>query len=219
VILSPRSVASDNVADEISFAIDSGKSVLPVMIEKCVLPLRITRMHLIDAIGSYDKALQSCLDELKSVPANAAPSVEKPAPLDPKLLSTAKQQLAAILGPIAGIVVDKAAPRAASTRDLYELLAVHIESEKDRERFLAMLPSEHRPPLRSPSATAAPASGISADELDGIATALTSYLGPIARFVAKRESRACGSAEELRQRLARLIPVEQDRSAFLQREG
>src|SRR4051812_48088091 len=35
VVLSPRSVASDNVADEISFAIDGGKSVLPVMIERC----------------------------------------------------------------------------------------------------------------------------------------------------------------------------------------
>ena len=58
VILSPRSVESDNVADEISYAIDSGKSVLPVMIEKCVLPLRITRMHVIDATGNYDKALQ-----------------------------------------------------------------------------------------------------------------------------------------------------------------
>src|SRR5256885_6244700 len=65
VIISPRSVASENVADEISFAIDSGKSVLPVMIEKCVLPLRITRMHVIDATGVYDKALNQCLAELQ----------------------------------------------------------------------------------------------------------------------------------------------------------
>jgi hypothetical protein len=219
VILSPRSVASDNVADEISFAIDSGKSVLPVMIEKCVLPLRITRMHLIEATGSYDKALQSCLKELKGAPASAESTVEKPVPLDPELRSAAKQQLAQILGPISGIVVDKAASRACSARDLYALIAQHIESEKDRERFLAMLPPEHMPQLRTSSATAAPASGISADELDGIATALTSYLGPIARIVAKRESNACSSVDELRERLAALIPVEQDRNAFLQREG
>ncbi|HSQ99805.1 MAG TPA: toll/interleukin-1 receptor domain-containing protein, partial [Sphingomicrobium sp.] len=62
VIISPRSIASDNVADEISFAIDSGKSVLPVMIERCTLPLRITRMQMIDATGSYDRALQQCLE-------------------------------------------------------------------------------------------------------------------------------------------------------------
>src|SRR5438445_135808 len=67
VILSPRSVASDNVADEISFAIDSSKIVLPVMIEKCVLPLRITRMHVIDATGVYNKALNQCLAEQRGL--------------------------------------------------------------------------------------------------------------------------------------------------------
>src|SRR6478672_736975 len=66
VILSPRSVASDNVADEISFAIDHGKSVLPVMIERCALPLRITRMQVIDATGDYDRALQLCVDAVSS---------------------------------------------------------------------------------------------------------------------------------------------------------
>src|SRR5438270_6586903 len=108
VILSPRSVASDNVADEISFAIDSGKSVLPVMIEKCVLPLRITRMHVVDATGSFDRALRQCLEALKNPAGSAAtandPIVAKAQPLDPQLLSTAKQQLSGILGPIAGIV-------------------------------------------------------------------------------------------------------------------
>src|SRR5207245_402786 len=111
VILSPRSVASDNVADEISFAIDSGKSVLPVMIEKCVLPLRITRMHLIDATGRYDKALQQCLTELKQADGGAVSasktSVSSRVSFDPDVLSAARQQLTAILGPIAGMLVDK----------------------------------------------------------------------------------------------------------------
>ena len=65
VVLSPRSVASDNVADEISFAIDGGKSVLPVMIERCNLPLRITRMQVIDATANYSKALEQCVAELR----------------------------------------------------------------------------------------------------------------------------------------------------------
>ena len=65
VVLSPRSVASDNVADEVSFAIDSGKSVLPVMIERCKLPLRITRMQVIDATGTYEDALERCVAELR----------------------------------------------------------------------------------------------------------------------------------------------------------
>jgi hypothetical protein len=224
VILSPRSVASDNVADEISFAIDSGKSVLPVMIEKCVLPLRITRMHLIDATGSYDKALRQCLETLKNPAASAAPAndpiVGKAQPLDPQLLSTAKQQLSGILGPIAGIVVDQAASRAASARQLYDLIALRIEDEKQREHFLATLPPEQAPQLpASPAEPPSDAQCISAEALDSIAKVLTSYIGPIAKIVAKRESRACSSAEELRERLAALIPAERDRSAFLNRLG
>jgi hypothetical protein len=216
VILSPRSVASDNVADEISFAIDSGKSVLPVMLEKCVLPLRITRMHLIDATGVYEKALSQCLAELQR-PSGA--SKDKPlaplaATLDTRVISDAKRQLAAILGPIADILVDKAARRAASAADLYGQLAQHIGDESARERFLATGPqgSSNRTE-KAPPKTAA----ISAAEVDAIASALTSYLGPIAPIVTERESRVCATVDELRQRLAALIPAEGDRSAFLRR--
>src|SRR4029453_1959862 len=79
VIVSPRSVQSDNVMDEIAFAIASGKFVLPVMIETCVLPLRIVRMHLIDASGNYEGALQQCLKELRR-PRDGQPSREETPP-------------------------------------------------------------------------------------------------------------------------------------------
>jgi hypothetical protein len=214
VILSPRSVASDNVADEISFAIDSRKSVLPVMIEKCVLPLRITRMHVIDATGSYDKALRQCLAELQR-PSGAGedkPAAPIPASLDAQTISEAKHHLASMLGPIADILVDKAAGRAASVADFYGQLALHIDDEKARERFLAT--GSHGSP--DPATKAAPnATAISTADIDAIANALTSYLGPIAPILAQRESRVCATANELRQRLAARIPAERDRSAFI----
>lgn len=215
VILSPRSVASDNVADEISFAIDNGKSVLPVMIEKCVLPLRITRMHLIDATTGYEKALRQCLEELndgqpQSAPARARATVP---PLDPEIVATAKQKLTAVLGPIAGILVDKAVARSSSAAELYALLAQHIENEHERARFT-------QGSLQKPLAPAAPeqsanAATISPGEIASLAGALTSYLGPMAPIVAKRESRACSSIAELRQRLAAHIDGEADRKSFL----
>ena len=222
VILSPRSVASENVADEISFAIDSGKSVLPVMIEKCVLPLRITRMHLIDATGNYEKALQQCLAELSHPSRQSSadePSARKTSqPLDSTTVSEAKRQLVEILGPIAGIVVDKAASRAASAKDLYGLLAQHIEDDADKERFLAGAPpAVARPVAAERQSTSGEAAEITPAEVDSIARDLTQYLGPIAPIVAKRESRNCASAADLRQRLAGLIPVEQDRADFLRR--
>ena len=143
VIVSPRSIASDNVMDEISFAIEKRKAVLPVMIEKCVLPLRITRMHVIDGTGSYETALQQCLAELGRSPGAAQPDVPaaRAAPrssLNSQTIADAKRRLADILGPIAKILVEKAGcTTAASPEELYGLLLAHIQSEDDRERFIS----------------------------------------------------------------------------------
>jgi hypothetical protein len=223
VILSPRSVASDNVADEISFAIDSGKNVLPVTIEKCVLPLRITRMHIIDATGVYDKALRQCLAELQR-PGNAGEGKSAGGaspPLDPQTVSEAKRRLAAILGPIAEILVDKAAGRAASAADLYGQLALNINDEATREKFLTNGAAGSAAPSASGISKAvtpaARTNAIAPSEIASLAAALTPYLGPIAPIVAERESRVCTNTEELRRRLAALISAERDRSAFLKR--
>lgn len=142
VVLSPRSVASDNVADEVSFAIDSGKSVLPVMIERCKLPLRITRMQVIDATGSYEDALERCVAELRR---SAEP---------------------------------------ASSQDL----AAQQETN-----------------------------AISRADVDSIARILMQYIGPIAPALARRESKASKTVEELGQRLATSIPTVNERTEFLRK--
>lgn len=223
VIVSPRSIASDNVMDEISFAIEKRKSVLPVMIEKCVLPLRITRMHVIDGTGSYDMALQQCLAELGRTPVPERPispsarAARRP-PLDPQIIADAKRGLTDILGPIAKILVDKAALEANSPEELYSLLLARIQSADDRERFM-----NGAAPITRTDAAPRPSAGnniteewvIAADELDAIAAELTRYIGPIAPIVARRESRASTSLTELRQRLAAFIPTDIDRAEFL----
>jgi hypothetical protein len=219
VVLSPRSVASDNVADEISFAIDSGKSVLPVMIERCTLPLRITRMQVVDATRSYEDALRQCLAELRDGKAASGPQSEpsaSPRPcLDSDSLETAKLELTAIVGPIAGVLVGKAAERAQSVEELYRLLSLHIRDEDGREKFLASVASSAaRPPALQPRAEDA-RGPIPTDAVDALAKMLTRYVGPIAPRLAKRESQGCGSIEELRQRLASFIPRESERTEFL----
>jgi len=142
VVLSPRSVASDNVADEVSFAIDSGKSVLPVMIERCKLPLRIARMQVIDATGTYEDALERCVAELRRI---AEP---------------------------------------ASSQDL---------------------------------AAQQEANAISRADVDSIARILMQYIGPIAPALARRESKASKTVEELGQRLATSIPTVNERTEFLRK--
>jgi len=224
VILSPRSVASDNVADEISYAIGAGKPVMPIMIEWCDLPLRITRMHVIDATGPYDKALQQVLAELKRPQEADGPKVEA-APamsvkrLDAGTIAAAKKQLVAVIGPIAGMIVDKAAARAASEKDLYGVLSQHIDDDAARHHFLALAghaPAASVPAGRPAEEAAEPgAAEIPSSELEKITAALTRYVGPIAAIVAKKESRNSTSASDLRQRLAALIPEEGDRAEFL----
>lgn len=220
VILSPRSVASDNVADEISFAIDSGKSVLPIMIERCTLPLRITRMQVINATGSYDRALEQCVCELqRAAGAPASPAEPAPTPkgiADPEILATAKARLTGVVGPIAGILVDKAARRACSAKELYELLTEHIENESDRERFRKLAGTGAPKPAEAaaPAAKVEP-SPIGAAEIARAGSVLTQYLGPIATVVARREGARAASPDELQQRLAALIPNEAERADFL----
>jgi len=225
VILSPRSVASDNVADEISYAIDSGKSVLPVKIEACNLPLRLTRKQVVDATGSYDRALQQCLDALMGGDKAAdvlAPAPPARTPLDPESLHTIKQQLAPILGPIAARLVDKEAVRAGSIPELYDLLSEHIDPGAERERFIALAPkgggatprrTSETPPAERPQAA------IPAAELETLARLMARYVGPIASVMVKRESRTAGSMKALRHQLAETIADQGERAEFLRLSG
>lgn len=223
VIVSPRSVASDNVADEISYAIDNGKSVLPVMIERCSLPLRLTRMQVVDAVDNYQRALQQCLDELRrrsSAPGDAGrPPEPSRATLEPSVVASAKQKLATIVGPIAGRLVDKAAARADSERELYSLLALHIDSKAERDRFLELGSAPLADPGREDAVpSAAPSteqSRIPPDEIESITQAMVRYVGPIAAILVKRESRASSSVEQLRRQLADHISDQRERTEFL----
>jgi hypothetical protein len=57
--------------------------------------------------------------------------------LSPDVLAKATERLASLIGPVAKVMVKKAAERATSTRDLYERLAQHIDDPGSRERFIA----------------------------------------------------------------------------------
>lgn len=227
VILSPRSVASDNVADEISYAIDSGKSVLPVKIEACTLPLRLTRKQVVDATGNYDRALQQCLDELMRgdgpPPAASKPAEPAPVSLDPSAVQKIKQQLAPILGPIAARLVDKEAVRSASIVELYNLVAAHIDKDAERERFLALAPKGADAPVRLKAETGSEErisqSALPAAEVETLAKLMAEYIGPIASVVVKRESRTSASIKELRKQLAGMITDQRDRADFLRQSG
>lgn len=223
VILSPRSVASDNVADEISFAIDSGKSVLPVMIERCALPLRLTRMQVVDATANYERALKQCLDELlrRSDPAEASAGSKVPRQrLDPAEIAKAKLHLSGILGPIAGRLVEKASARASSTSELYGILALHIDDETERAKFQELGSPSHaaQPPVPAGSTGPEPkqAPSIDAAQIESVTRLMARHVGPIAAILVKRASQTAQSPDQLHRQLANHISDEGQRAQFLQ---
>jgi hypothetical protein len=59
VILTPASSNSDNVRDEISYAIDARKRILPVLLENATIPLRLRRFQYVDFTGkSYKEGVE-----------------------------------------------------------------------------------------------------------------------------------------------------------------
>jgi hypothetical protein len=89
VVLSPTSVASQNVMDEVSFALSEGKRILPVLHRPCAIPLRLARLQYVDFTRSYDDGLRRLIQDLlparaaasaSSLPAETMPREESPPP-------------------------------------------------------------------------------------------------------------------------------------------
>ena len=66
-----------------------------------------------------------------------SPAVVGAAPADPALLDEISKHLAVYVGPIARVLVKRAAPKASSLEELYKSLAAEIDSPQDRGKFLA----------------------------------------------------------------------------------
>src|SRR5512138_2944121 len=64
IILSPESMQSQNVKDEIGYAIDAGKNILPVKIKSADIPLRLRRFQYVDFTH---RPYEESLKEIKSI--------------------------------------------------------------------------------------------------------------------------------------------------------
>jgi len=68
LVLSPSSVESKNVMDEVSFALEENKLVIPVLYGDCKIPFRLRRLQHIDIRVDYEKGLGELLRTLGVVP-------------------------------------------------------------------------------------------------------------------------------------------------------
>ena len=76
VILSPISVKSDHVRDEVSFALSKQKRVIPVLYRECDVPFRMARLQHIDFRTDYARGLKLLLKAL-GVDQSPQPLAEK----------------------------------------------------------------------------------------------------------------------------------------------
>jgi hypothetical protein len=64
VVLSPEAVNSQNVMDEVSYALEEHKQVIPVFYRDCQMPFRLRRVQHIDFRTDYDHGLRDLLRAL-----------------------------------------------------------------------------------------------------------------------------------------------------------
>ena len=65
LILSPNSVDSPKVMSEVSFALEQGKTILPVIHHECKIPFRLRCLQNVDLTLNYDEGLGRLLEALE----------------------------------------------------------------------------------------------------------------------------------------------------------
>jgi len=66
VLLSPAACVSKNVMDEVSFAMNKGKRVIPVLRLECEIPFRLERLQWIDVTRDYEHGLRLVIETVNS---------------------------------------------------------------------------------------------------------------------------------------------------------
>ncbi len=65
MIVSGASIKSNNVLDEVSYALAQGKKVIPLLIEDCPIPFRVARLQWVSFTGNYDTSLEKLVATLR----------------------------------------------------------------------------------------------------------------------------------------------------------
>jgi len=63
-VLSPESIASQNFMDEVSYALEENKKVIPVLLKNCQTPFRLRRLQRIDFTTDYNAGFNHLLNTM-----------------------------------------------------------------------------------------------------------------------------------------------------------
>jgi hypothetical protein len=92
LILSDTSVQSDNVKDEMSYAMQLSKNVIPIKIEECDVPMRLARKQFIDFTQTgLDKGVNRLVDDISHALEMPPPKISTASPAQKPMDSTASE--------------------------------------------------------------------------------------------------------------------------------
>jgi serine/threonine-protein kinase len=152
---------------------------------------------------------------------------------DATTLKQVEEKLARIVGPVARVLVKRAAQRTADLSSLYKNLAEELPTSAERDAFLASRPASvaASPPPPPPRGTVAPtrtgtthtmrpsAHPLTPEAVDQATRTLATFLGPIAKVVAKKAAGRTRDRTEFLQLLAAELATEDERQRFLRAAG
>jgi serine/threonine-protein kinase len=184
---------------------------------------------------AFTAALQEAIrtDPQATVVVTAVPRQPQPTPTmarswDPALLQRVERVLAQSMGPVARMMVAKAAAESADLDDLYSRLAQGVRGAADRSAFLRSLggarvePSltASRPPpamtVPPPAATVGGPVSIPPEALKAAQAAVAFYLGPIARVLVQKAAAQARSPRDFTEALCTHV-TKPDEAAALRR--
>ena len=185
-------------------------------------------------IDSFVQRRPASVPEIEPEP-NHARSAEEPTQRrnqtwSYEALQMLENRLAGLIGPLAKVVVRKAALQATNTAALLEMVSASIKQRKERQTFLEQNASwpgvaESRAiasevnPVSAPVSTGLGASLISSAEVDRASRVLAGYIGPLAGVLAKKASRQASSVQEFYMLLSKHVKSGPERSRFLRDIG
>jgi serine/threonine-protein kinase len=168
-----------------------------------------------DALVSDDSigATQINVNAVRMGPPPSAPT------WDDTVLRTVERQLANYLGPMARVMIRKAAAQTRDVTELYALLAQNITDDDGRRRFIEETSAGGTtPPRVVATGQTAQLVPLDKDFVDQTTTRLAAYLGPIAKVVVNRAAQKAASQQEFVELVAGHLGT-QDRGTFLRDIG
>jgi serine/threonine-protein kinase len=149
-------------------------------------------------------------------------------------LQIIERQLAAFIGPLAKVLVKRAASKTTSALELYTILAAVIDREQDRKAFLARrtelagskasarasgsAPVQGGPTVIVPMDVSSPGE-ITPAAIELAARKLAAHLGPIATVLARKDAKRAATLRDFYGLLAEHVANPTDRERFLKEAG